>query len=138
MLEDGLKSNGRDKMLKVPTYVSSCGQKGLGLFSTEIIKKGTIVWELVSGFDIIMTSPQWNKLPEWQRLIFEEHAWLDKGMNLWIYPADDGKYFNHSDDPNCGHLEPGKDIALRDISANEELTVNYTQFDQQGLTFVPV
>lgn len=123
-------------MLKVQASVAPAGTKGLGLFASNFIPAGTTVWELVPGFDVIMTPAQWQEIPEWQRTELEEHAWLDKHLGLWIYATGPGMYFNHSDNPNCGGPFPLKDVALRDILPGEELLINYGDFDSTPQQFV--
>ncbi len=42
--------------------------------------------------------------------------------------GDDGRFFNHSDQPNCDDGKPDITIALRHVNKGEELTVNYKAF----------
>jgi hypothetical protein len=46
---------------------------------------------------------------------------------LWVLCGDNGRHFNHSDEPNTVSLGPafGDDIAAADLKTGTELTTNY-------------
>jgi hypothetical protein len=59
---------------------------------------------------------------------------LSKKSGRYVLPADNGKYFNHSDAPNTrSHYTDGEDEvvtrATQDIRAGEELTDDYSSFE---------
>lgn len=59
------------------------------------------------------------------------------GYQFPDYPPqqiDQSYYLNHSKEPNMGEVAGGEDfVALRDIKAGEELTVDYATYDDKGL-----
>jgi hypothetical protein len=46
-----------------------------------------------------------------------------------IVDCDDGKFMNHSDQPNTDFTVFDKGFALTDIAVGEEITCNYYEFD---------
>ena len=56
---------------------------------------------------------------------------------VWTsFEADDARYMNHADAPNCDVSQPEATYALRDIAAGEELTCNYNHFFEDGFEFL--
>ena len=45
-----------------------------------------------------------------------------------VFEADDARYMNHDDDPNCDVSAPEETYALRDIAPGEEMTCDYNHF----------
>ena len=63
-----------------------------------------------------------------------KYSWRSKKSKLYCFSADDGKYFIHSDDPNClseyrDNEEEVVTIAFKDIPIGEEMTDNYSSFE---------
>jgi len=109
---------------------------GKGVFSLEFIKKGTLLWlpNLVKKYSkeevyLIINEMENNNNQEdeisiWLRQAFILSNDLD---NLCVNISDDGRFVNHSSNPNTGYAsESEPSIALRDISINEELTCDYS------------
>lgn len=98
------------------------GTNGLGLFTTEDIKKGTFVIEYIGK---LLTAKQADE--KGGQYLFEINSrWTIDGatrLNL-------ARYINHSCHPNCESdtNERQKKItitAIKNISAGEEITYNY-------------
>ena len=121
-------------MLLVPTTLRPSPIEGLGLFSAERIAKGTITWAFDPRFDLLFSEDEAANLPPLQRALLERHAYLSLHLHKYLLCADDARFWNHAAHPNNGEvLRPGDsepaNIALRDIAAGEELTVDYRAFD---------
>lgn len=99
---------------------------GRGLFSIEDIKKGEIV--TVKG-GAILTKHELEKIGS------ALHAEMQIGDDLFIAPASESDYeesmmcLNHSCNPNLGIRGDVVFVAMRDIRAGEELTVDYAMMD---------
>lgn len=119
-------------MLKVKTYLDRSGLHGIGLFASEEIKEGEIVWQLNRMVDICFTPEQWKamhaecspeSLAEIQKYSYKE------GGNYYLC-ADNAQFMNHSEhNPNVHNMPGGQSmVAMRNISKGEELTCNYFQY----------
>lgn len=110
---------------------------GIGLFAKESISKGTKVWEFTPGFDLVLTKDEVARLSEAAREQFLNYAYTSKESGNYILCSDDARFFNHESNsnitcmvPSGTHIENALEcFAVRDISAGEEITNNYTEFD---------
>jgi hypothetical protein len=96
---------------------------GYGVFATRPIPRGTITWVL-DDLDRRLTTAEILTFPVHARALAERYSYRS-GTGEHILCWDHGKYVNHGCEPNC--LSPGWeiDIAVRDITADEELTTDY-------------
>jgi SET domain-containing protein len=114
-------------MYTVRTYVtnSSIPEAGLGLFAAEYIPQGTQVYEFHPLIDIVFDEDYYNneieKMPEPVRDFLYMYTWYDDRNNRFIFESDNGRFANHSSEPNLS--EEG--VALRDIAPDEELLYDY-------------
>jgi SET domain-containing protein len=121
-------------MLMVKTRLGLSDIAGIGLFAAENIKKGTVTWRFMAGFDRLLTEAEIEALPEPAKSNILDHTYLDAASGLFVLCADNARFMNHADQPNtAGVHEPGAiegyDVATRDIAAGEELTCDYRTFD---------
>lgn len=120
-------------MLLIPTRLAPSNIHGLGVFATEPVAKGTPVWRFVKGFDMEYEPKILDTLPEHVRTFFSHYGYVDRHLNRIIMCIDDGRFVNHSSTPNLDtdySQDPhGLDVALRDIAAGEELTMDYGKFE---------
>lgn len=123
-------------MLVIPTYVERSEIEGLGLFTAQEIKKGDLVWYLDPSIDQVFYEDEFDKLLKSQS---EEQAdrfkkWAYKRRYTYILCADNAKFFNHSDIPNCDDPNDLFTLANRNIKIGEELTCNYRDIDDPSNT----
>jgi len=61
------------------------------------------------------------------------YGYIDPRLDRYILCCDDARFLNHSDDPNLEsdftRERHGVDIAIRDIAAGEEMTVDYARVE---------
>lgn len=116
-------------MLLVKTRVAPSPIHGLGLYAAQDIPRGTPVWRFTPGFDLDTSAADLDKLPEAQRQILLHYGYVDARLQRYILCCDDTRFINHSSTPNLAarrDVDPhGIDHAVRDISAGEELTLDY-------------
>lgn len=123
-------------MLYVKTKIQPSGIHGTGLFADQFIPKGTMIWKFTPGFDIKLTREQILDFPELLQIYIYKYSWKSKKGKLYCFSSDNGKYFNHSDNPNC-LSEYKKDeeevitTAIKDIQIGEEITDNYSSFEDE-------
>ncbi len=122
-------------MLFVKTRKGRSAVHGTGLFATEFIPKGTVIWRYAAGYDKILTREEFERLGPEDRGAWERFAYVSRFTGLLVYSGDEYVFMNHSHDPNVGvspvfEAPEGFDIALRDIQAGEELLFDYTWFGE--------
>jgi hypothetical protein len=110
-------------VLKVKTYTGDSPIHGTGLFAGEFIAAGRLVW-------------MYNARHDWRIPVGEAsdltHSYVNRtALMFCIECGDDAKYWNFHHKPNCGEAEPPRRnyespiVALRDIAAGEELTIEF-------------
>ena len=110
---------------------------GLGLFSVDALPEGTKVWEFTPGYDQSFSPGDIDPLSEASKEQFFNYAYTSKITGNYILCTDDARFFNH--DPNSNitctvpedstHPEALVCYTTRDVSAGEEITNDYREFD---------
>jgi len=134
-------------MLIIETYTAPDAFGGVGLFSKNFIKKGTIIWKYNPIFDRFYTIEDYKNLDS----SFNEHKYTYpsrmNGVDCVGLSMDNDRYTNHSETPNVGHIYLQQspdiasiedvrcypDIALTDILPDTELTADYRNFFLPGM-----
>ena len=114
-------------MFCVPTYVKRSRIHGVGVFTPEPIREGTLIWDFVEDVDWRLTPEDLSSFPEPFQSRLRQYCYLDPS-GLYVLCGDNAKFMNHAPDPNC---DDSGDVtrAARDIEAGEELTCDYGAFD---------
>jgi len=107
---------------------------GLGVFADQPIRKGGVIWRFTPTFDQKLAPHQILELPKAAQIYLATYAYLSEKTRLYILPADNGRYFNHSTYPNArSEYEPTEEEvvtrAIRDIRLGEEITDDYSSFE---------
>ena len=112
-------------MLTIKTRVKPSSIKGAGegLYTTESLVKGQVIWKR-DITDIVVVENEFNQLQE-----MELEGWVEKYGTVdedgnWFIDNDDCKYCNHSLTPNIVFLE-SVGVALENMSPNTELVCDY-------------
>src|SRR3954465_13433272 len=123
-------------MLLVPTRLAQSTLHGLGVFAVAPIAKGTPVWRFAKGLDMEFAPDIVPALPAHVQEFFAHYGYLDRNVQRIVLCFDDGRFVNHSDTPNVAtdytHDPYGLDVALRDIAAGKEITMNYDDFEESA------
>jgi len=121
-------------MLLIKTKIKESPIHGIGLFADQYIPRGTEIWRFTDGFDTKFTREEITAFPELLQVYIAKYAWKSVKSDLYCFSADNGKYFNHSENPNV--LSEYRDneqevitVAVRDIEVGEELLDNYSSFE---------
>lgn len=96
---------------------------GHGLFARKPLPRGTIVW-VRDDLDQSIPLSRASGLPVETRRVLEHFAYVDRFGDL-VLCWDNGRYMNHSCEPNCGQPGYEFEIAIRDIAAGEQLVEDY-------------
>lgn len=107
--------------------VATNPQMGLGLFSKEFIKKGSIVWEYIEGVDVRISKEKFEELNDAQKAYFYKYAWLEED-DCYYSSCDLTNFINHNYTPNLKVIDNIM-VAIQDIQSGEELFENYQEFD---------
>jgi len=120
-------------MLLGDTKLGSSGHRGLGLFAKQRIAKGTKIWTFHPGFDQEFEPAAVDALPGPARMLVYRYCYINADTGKIVLCADDARFMNHADEPNTTSLvegdEEGSTVAIRDIEAGEEITVDYYEYD---------
>ena len=121
-------------MLLVKTRLGQSPISGIGLFADQFIPKDTIIWKFTEGVDVKITDEKLAELEkEYPLEDLRKYLYRSKSSNLHILCGDDGRFINHSGQPNTldtSEDNEGLTIAARDIQAGEEITSDYNGFDK--------
>lgn len=117
-------------MLLVPAVIKPSSIQGVGLFADADIPKDTVVWRWNPILDHEIA---WDDASAWPPIAQEflrTYAYRNLEKQTWVLCGDAMRHTNHSDKPNLlSGGSYGEDIAMRDIKAGEELTIDYRGFD---------
>jgi SET domain-containing protein len=116
-------------MLLVRTHIGPSKIHGIGLFVSEPIAAGTIVWRFTAPFDLDLDPSLLAGQPAEFLRILLHYGYVDRQLNRYVLCCDDARFINHSKSPTLVSIpadEPhGVDVAARDIADGEELTLDY-------------
>jgi hypothetical protein len=117
-------------MMLVPTYVAPSAIEGVGIFAAQPIAAGTLIWRLEPSLDRLIGRSDVAALAEVFRDFVERYSYpYPHDPEQLIVELDNGRFMNHSDAPNTIFSDPDAGYTLRPITAGEELTCNYAEFD---------
>lgn len=125
-------------MMTVRCHLGPSAIEGLGVFATEDIPAGTVVWRFDRRFDQSFPRAWLAEQPPHIQEFLERYGYPDhQDPSLWVLDADEGRFMNHSDAPNLDFSDPENGVAARDIAAGEELTCDYAGFSEGAIVFQP-
>lgn len=100
---------------------------GYGVFATEFIPKGTIVY-VKDQMEIVVTPDDPKRNDPRYKDIIEKYSYMESNGNL-VLSWDIAKFVNHCCNCNTISTGYGFEIAIRDIQAGEEITDEYGLFN---------
>jgi SET domain-containing protein len=114
-------------MLMVPTELRNSPIHGIGVFSLRPVKKNKTVWRFDSRVDKVYSVDEVNSLPDVFTDMLCIYGYWQKKNELFVLHGDFARFVNHFKKPNLRAFGPAFDdwVAIRDIKAGEELTVDY-------------
>ena len=106
---------------------------GIGLFSGEDIKERQLIYSEGPELDVNLTIEKFNTLSEPEEKEVQYWGYWNKEKGVWHVDFDSSRFINHSSDPNITRVQGDsvRLVALRDITAGEELTQNYREFESE-------
>jgi SET domain-containing protein len=114
-------------MLTVETELRPSAIHGIGVFLLEDVREGQLVWRFDSRIDRVFADAELEEMPESLRRFLTVYSTYHEKSGLWVLCGDNGRHFNHSDEPNTISLGVafGDDVAAADLPAGTELTTDY-------------
>jgi uncharacterized protein len=101
---------------------------GIGLFTGENISKNQKIYAANEKLDLLLSEKEFSKLSLDEQNTIKNYGYFDKNNSKWYLGFDNIRFCNHSLNGNL-ILKERTLIAKRDISEGEELTQNYTEFE---------
>ena len=120
-------------MFHVPVYLDRSPLEGIGVFAKQPISKGAVLWRFDERFDRLIPNEVWEAQTGVVKDYLDRYAYPSKSNpGHIVFEADDARYMNHSDQPNCDFSNGKVAYALKDIAAREEMTCDYNAFFDDG------
>lgn len=113
--------------MMVETELRASRIHGIGVFVTQPVRKGELIWRFDSRIDRVFSGEELDEMPEQLQRFVRTYSTFEEKLNLWVLCGDNGRHFNHSDSPNTRSLGIafGDDIAAEDLEPGTELTSDY-------------
>lgn len=114
-------------MMMVGTELRQSEIHGIGIFLTEPVSKGDLIWRFDSRLDRVYSNEEIASLPAGAQEFLRTYSTWHDGVQLWVLCGDNGRHFNHSDSPNTvsDGAAFGTDVAAADLPVGTELTSDY-------------
>jgi hypothetical protein len=114
-------------MLLVETELAPSPIHGIGAFLLEPVRAGQVIWRFDDRIDRVIADDELRAMPARLRDYLLTYSAYHVALKLWVLCGDNGRHFNHSDEPNTLSLGIafGDDIAASDLPAGTELTTDY-------------
>lgn len=114
-------------MMMVDTELRESSIHGTGVFLTEPVEAGQVIWRFDSRIDRTFADAELDEMPERLRRFLRVYSTYHEGLKLWVLCGDNGRHFNHSETPTTRSLGIafGDDVAATDLPAGTELTSDY-------------
>jgi uncharacterized protein len=116
-------------VLIVKTYIAESPIHGNGVFASEDIFPGTVIW--TQGAEILYSEEIFARLSDFEKDFISVWGWKDKLDGFYHLPLDNDRFINHSVRPNTGFDENGLMIAARFIARGEEILCDYSEFEEE-------
>lgn len=116
--------------MTVPTYVGPSAIEGVGIFAAEPIAAGSRIWVLDTALDRLLSDAEVAALHPLQQEFAARYGYPHMTLpGFTVIEFDNGRFMNHSPQPNTDFTDPEIGWAIRDIAAGEEITCDYGEFD---------
>lgn len=102
--------------------------QGIGLYADENIKQGQKIFSENPDLVLIFTSDQFSQLSEDSQQTVRHYGFFDKTKKLWHLSFEDIRFCNHEVNATMT-LQNSSLVATRDIQQGEELTEDYSEFE---------
>lgn len=123
-------------MMLIATSVRASAIEGVGVFAVDFIPSGTPIWALDERFDKVFSVEEVASFPPNVRDYFDRYGYPHMERDGFVVlELDNGRFMNHSEQPNTDFTRPDVGYAIADIHAGEEIICNYFEFDRSFTGF---
>lgn len=114
-------------MMMVETELRPSPIHGTGVFLLQPVLKGDLIWSFDSRVDRVYSQAELASFPPMAQRYLRTYSTYHAELDLWVLCGDNGRYFNHSDQPTTvsSGIAFGHDHAAADLSIGTELTSDY-------------
>jgi hypothetical protein len=115
-------------MFFIRTHVGPSLIHGIGVFASEHVAAGEVVWRFDQTFDRTFSQAQFDEASSSMQAFLEMYAY--RAIDLsgdWVLSGDHARFLNHSDRPNTIET-PFESKAAVTIAAGDEITCDYGAF----------
>ena len=119
-------------MIHIEYILDKSNKHGIGLFTDQEIKQGTIIYTASPLLDVNISQAEFDTLNASEQKEIKYWGFFDEVNNVWHVDFDVSKFINHSKDSTVTQDKAHKNaylVATRDILKGEELTQNYLEFE---------
>lgn len=121
-------------MIHIKHKVGISNLHGLGLFTSEDIPRGGLIYTASPKLDLNLSIEDFESLNQKEKDEIMYWGFKIESQGVWHVDFDMSKFINHSQDSNVTQDFSKEDaclIAKCDIKAGEELTQNYLEFETE-------
>ena len=121
-------------MSHIDYKLDKSNKHGVGLFAQQDIKKGEVIYTASPLLDLNITQEQFDSLKEKERQEVLWWGFFDEPSQKWHVDFDVSKFINHCYEATVTQDDKYEEaylVAARDITAGEELTQNYLEFETE-------
>lgn len=114
-------------MMMVETELRASPIHGIGVFLTQRVCAGDLIWRFDSRIDRVFADAELSQMPMQLQRFLRTYSTFHAELELWVLCGDNGRHFNHSDTPNTRSVGVafGDDVAAVDMEPGTELTTDY-------------
>lgn len=113
----------------IPVELEKSSIHGIGVFSTKNVEKGVAVFEREEDLEEVFSPEEFAALSDEKKAEVQHYGYLSKHDGKWYLCPPPVRFVNHSDTPNMS-FNGESIVAVRDISAGEELTQDYRELEE--------
>lgn len=125
-------------MMLCRCYLAPSSIEGLGVYSHDPIRAGDAVWKFDQRVDQLISRTSLDEMDARTREFLEHYGYdMPTHPDFIALDADEGRFMNHSETPNCDFTAADLGYALVDIPAGTELTCDYREFTLGEIVFQP-
>ena len=115
-------------MILFPCRIAPSPIHGLGLFATQVIWEGAVVWEYHDPPDFRIPLLSDGTCPcEWKT--HRKYGYVEAGKDYIEFPGDASLFINHSSHPNILTMPGGQMVAAKHIYVGDEILADYREFE---------